>query len=207
MSYSTIATIMLVFSVGLVISYPALKYPPIRAALHKVFLGLTWPFRVLWRTGRWLASVPAEWVRLQKEIPGLVEAAQVKEEELNEAAGRMWLDTQLYENKPRILIGNADRDHGALHARHAELRADTFGKPVWEEGWYQVHEKAFTKPSEELQWQIDLWLSWFVWRILALMYIACYALPREIPRFRRLGPRSLRNLHGEWLSLIEQQYT
>ena len=128
-----------------------------------------------------------------------------KEEELNEAAGRMWLDTQLYENKPLILIGNADRDHGALHRQHAELRADTFGKPVWEEDWYRIHDKAFPIPAGELKWQIDLWFSWVVWRILALLYIVSYTLPREIPRFRRLGPRSLRNLHGDWLTLIEQQ--
>ncbi len=205
MSYSTRAAIMLIFSVGLVISYPAFTYPPMKKAARRILWILAWPLRAAWRIIQWLAAVPAEWIQIQKEIPELLEAAQRKEDLLNEAAGRMWLATQLYTNKPRILIGDADRDHGAVIARHAELKADTFGRPVWEEDWYQIHEKAFSRPDEELRWQIDLWLAWAIWRILALIFSVSYALPRMIPRYRRLGPRSLRNLKNDWLSLHEQQ--
>ena len=204
MSYSTKAVILLIITVGLVISYPSLTYPPIRKAARKLLWILGWPFRAIWRVCLWIAAAPIEWARYQREIPDLALAAEGKEQELALSAGRMWLETQLYTYKPRLLIANSDHDHGALAALHEELRAKTFGRPVARDAWFQSNEKAYPRPTLERWWQIDLWFAWAVWQILAVIYIVAYAIPRKIPRFRRRGYRWVKNLHGEWLSLVEQ---
>lgn len=97
----------------------------------------------MWRVCLWIIDAPVQWVRFQKEIPQLAEVAVAQEQELAEVAGRMWLETQLFPYKPRHVIRNADRDHGTLTATHTELIAKTFGRSVWEEEWFQRHEKAF----------------------------------------------------------------
>ena len=65
--------------------------------------------------------------------------------------------------------------------------------------------KGFPGPPADLWWQIDLWSSWAVWRILAAIFVVTYALPRKIPRFRTRTHLRLRKQRSEWLSLIEQQ--
>ncbi|MGH2621035.1 MAG: hypothetical protein ACRDHG_10765, partial [Anaerolineales bacterium] len=154
------AAVILMISIGLVLSYPALMYPPIRKASRRFVWILGWPFRTVWRAGLSLAAAPGERVQLQQEILRLAELAEGREQELTEAAGRMWLETQLFLHKPRELIRNADRNHGALTAFHSELIADTFGRPVSKEQWFQQHEKAFRIPPKEVWWQVDLWLYW-----------------------------------------------
>lgn len=205
MSDLTKAAILLIFSVGLVISYPTLMYPPIRNAMRRVIWVLGWPIRAIWRVCLSIADAPGQWVRLQKEILRLAELAERREQELTEAAGRMWLETQLFTHKPRDLIRNADRNHGALTTLHSELIADTFGRPVWKDEWYQRHEKAFRMPPKDLWWQVDLWLSWAVWRILAAVFVVTYAGPRRIPPFRLRTRRGLGKLVSEWRSQTRRQ--
>jgi len=199
------AAVILLISIGLVISYPTLMYPPIRKAVRKFVWLLGWPFRAVWRAGLSLAAAPGERVQLQQEILRLAELAEVREQQLTEAAGRMWLETQLFLHKPRDLIRNADRNHGALTAFHSELRADTFGRPVSKELWFQQHEKAFRIPPKEVWWQVDLWLYWAIWRILAAVFVVTYAGPRTIPPFRVRTNRRLSNLVMEWRSLTRRQ--
>ncbi|MEK6588109.1 MAG: hypothetical protein AABY97_04640, partial [Chloroflexota bacterium] len=205
MSDPTKAAILLMISVGLVLSYPSLMYPPIRKATRRVVWVLCWPLRAVWRVCLSLAAAPGEGLRLHKEILKLAELAERREQELAEAAGRMWLETQLFPHKPRDLIRNADRNHGALTNLHSELIADTFGRPVWKEEWYQRHEKAFRRPPGELWWQVDLWLTWALWRVLAAVFVVTYAGPRRIPPFRIRTRRGLRKLLNEWRSLTRRQ--
>ena len=199
------AAVILIISIGLVISYPTLMYPPIRRATRRFVWLLGWPFRAGWRTGQSLAAAPAERAQLQKEILRLVQLAEAREQELTEAAGRMWLETQLFLHKPRELIRNADRNHGALAEFHSELIADTFGRPVSTEDWFQQHEKSFRLPPKEVWWQVDLWLYWAIWRVLAAVFVVTYAGPRRIPSYRVQTNRSLRELLGEWRSLTRRQ--
>ena len=180
-------------------------YPPIRIAARRFIWSLGWPFRAAWRAGLSLAAAPGERLQLQKEILRLTELAEGREHELTEAAGRMWLETQLYLHKPRDLIRNADRNHGALTAFHSELIAETFGRPVSREEWFQQHQKAFRIPPKDVWWQVDLWLYWAIWQILAAVFVVTYAGPRRIPPFRVRTNRRLSILLLEWRSLTRRQ--
>jgi hypothetical protein len=197
--------IIVLISVILVLSYPALMYPPIRRAARRASEVIGSPFRAIRRAIRSVVTAPGEVRRLRAEVLRLASLAEQREEELTEAAGRMWLETQVFPNKPRDLIRNADRNHGVLAELHSELRASTYGQPVAREEWFQEHEKAFRRPARELWWQVDLWLTWAVWKALAVMFISFYALPRRIPAYRAMGPGGLRELVGEWRSLTRRQ--
>ena len=199
------AAVILIIAIGLVISYPALMYPPIRKGARRVVWILGWPIRTVWRTGQSLAAAPGERVQLRQEILRLAELAEEREQQLTEAAGRMWLETQLFLHKPKDLIRNADRNHGALSAFHTELIADTFGRPVTQEEWFRQHEKAFRIPPKDLWWQVDLWLYWAIWRFLAAMFVVIYAGPRRISPYQVRTNRGLRGLLGEWRSLTRKQ--
>jgi hypothetical protein len=205
LSDPTKAAIILIISIGLVISYPTLMYPPIRNAIRRAIFALGWPFRAIGRVRLSIAQAPGQWVRLQKEILRLAELAESREQELTEAAGRMWLETQVFPHKPKELIRNADRNHGILSALHSELIAETFGRPVSKEAWFQKHEKAFRMPPRDDWWQVDLWFTWAVWRILAAVFVVTYAGPRRIPPFRVRTNRRLSNLLMEWRSLTRRQ--
>jgi len=205
LSNLTKAAIILVVSVGLVLSYPTVMYPPIRKAARRFTRLLGWPFRAAWRAGLSLAAAPGERRQLQKEILRLTKLAEGREHELTEAAGRMWLETQLFIHKPRDVIRNADRSHGALTTFHSELIAETFGRPVSRDEWFQQHQKAFRIPPKDVWWQVDLWLYWGIWQILAAVFVVAYAGPRRIPPFRVRTNRRLGNLVMEWRSLTRRQ--
>jgi hypothetical protein len=205
MSSSAKAAILLIFSVGLVISYPSITYPPLRNFFLKILRALVWPIWAVWQVGRWVVAAPGEWSRLQKELPELADVADGREQELMLAAGKMWLETQMFTHKPRLLIGKVDREHGELALVLQELRAKTFGRPVTEEPWFKRHSEAFRPPPLEIWWQIDLWFAWLVWQLLAAFFRLAYAIPRRIPRFRRRGIRWGRILRDEWRSLLDRQ--
>src|SRR4030042_730266 len=122
MSDATTAAVIVIVSVGVVISYPSLMYPPLRT--------------------------PA-------------------------GMGR---ETQLYTHKPQRAIRDADRSHEELTARYHGLVARSLGQPVWEDEWFRRHEAAFRRPPLERWWAVDLWGSWAVWKILAVIFVVIYAL-------------------------------
>lgn len=205
MSNAAKAAILLIFSVGLVISYPALMHPPIRKAARRLLFALGWPVRAVRRAFSALAAAPERRRWLRSEIVRLAELAESREEQLTAAAGRMWLETQLYTYKPTDLIRNADRNHAALAELHAEIRARTFGKSVSQDEWFQQHEQTYRIPPLEQWWQIDLWFSWAAWRVLAAFFVVTYALPRRYPPYRWRTPGRLAELLKEWRSLTRRQ--
>ena len=205
MSDATTAAVILILSVGVVISYPSLMYPPLRTAAGRALWVLSWPLRAVWRVFQWIGSAPAERGRLGLEVRELVQYAEGKARELAEATGRMWLETQLYIHKPQHAIRDADRTHEELTARFHGLVARSFGQPVWEDEWFREHEAAFRRPPLERWWAIDLWGSWAVWKILTAIFVVTYALPRKLPSYRVRSRRGLRKLREEWLGLLEEQ--
>lgn len=199
------AALILIFSLGLVVSYPALMYPPIRRGARKLMHWLGWPVRTVRRSYQNLRELPERWRTLRSEIERLSDLAAARETELTETAGRMWLETQLYTYKPSDLIRNADRNHASLAELHAELRARTFGKPVTQDEWFRQHDQAYRPPPLEEWWQVDLWFSWLVWKLLAAFFMIAYALPRRYPPYRLMTPRPLERLLGDWRSLTRRQ--
>jgi hypothetical protein len=204
-SDATAAAVVLIVSIGVVISYPSFMYPPFRSAGSRFFRALGWPARWLWRSSHGLATKPSERMRLGQEIHELAQFAEVKAKELAEATGRMWLETQLYIHKPQHAIKDADRQHEVLTARLHRLMAESYGQPVYQDDWFREHETAFRRPPIESWWEIDLWLTWAVWQCLALIFIVAYALPRRIPTYRVRSLSHLTHLRSEWLSLLEEQ--
>ncbi len=205
MSDATTAAVILIISVGVVISYPSLMYPPIRRATNRIIRALGWPFRSLWRECQRITGGIRERRELRQEIPELVQFAQDRAAELVEATGRMWLETQLYIHKPQNMIGDADRDHETLTERQRALLAKSYGQPVYKDEWFQRHESMFPRPSFERWWELDMWFTWVVWKVLAAIFIATYALPRRIPSYRVRSRQWLRRLRDEWLWLLEEQ--
>lgn len=205
MDYPIKFAIIVIFAFVLVLSYPTYAYPPLRNTLGRVVWILVWPFRGLWRATKWIIAAPGQWVRFQREIPELAEKAEMQAQELAVSAGHMWLETQFFPHKPRLVIRDADRDHGTLSRIHTELLSRTFGRPVREEVWFIKQKKAYPRPPRDTWWQIDVWFYWAAWLILAALFIVAYYLPGRIPRFRKLTPIGLRRLHGEWRSLIKEQ--
>ncbi|MFQ5921465.1 MAG: hypothetical protein ACE5M4_01335 [Anaerolineales bacterium] len=205
MDYPIKIAILIIFALVLVLSYPTYAYPPLRNTLGKVVWILLWPFLGLWRATKWIIAAPGLWIRFQREIPELVDKAEMQARELTESAGRMWLETQFFPHKPRLVIRDADRDHGTLSGIHTELLSRTFGRPVREEVWFIKHKKAYPRPPRETWWQVDIWFYWTAWQILAALFIVAYWVPGRIPRFRKLTPIGLRRLHGDWRSLIKEQ--
>ncbi|HLF82282.1 MAG TPA: hypothetical protein VI410_10975, partial [Anaerolineales bacterium] len=84
MSDATTAAVIVIVSVGVVISYPSLMYPPLRTAAGRALRVLAWPLRAVWRLGQWIGSAPAERVRLGQEVRELVQYAEGKSRELAE---------------------------------------------------------------------------------------------------------------------------
>lgn len=205
MSNATKAVIILIFSIGLVLSYPAMMYPPIRRGARRLWHALGWPLRAARRARTAISELPDRWRHLRGEVERLARLAERREEQLNATAGRMLLETQLYTYKPSDLIRNADRNHGKLADLHAELKAKTFGAPVTGDQWFQEHEKAYRHPPLELWWQVDLWFSWAIWKLLAATFIVAYALPRRYPPYRLYAPGRLNDLLDEWRSLTRRQ--
>ncbi len=205
MSNASKAVIILIFSIGLVLSYPAMMYPPIRRGARKLWLALGWPLRAARRARSAIAEYPRRWRHLRSEIERLAALAERREHELTATAGRMLLETQLYTYKPSDLIRNADRNHGKLTDLHAELKAKTYGTPVTEDQWFRQHEQAYRPPPLESWWQVDLWFSWAIWKLMAAFFIVAYALPRRYPRYRLLTPGPLNELLNEWRSLTRRQ--
>lgn len=205
MSDATTAAVVLIVSIGVVISYPSFMYPPFRMAGSRLLRALAWPVRALWRTGHGLATVPSERMRLGQEIRELAQFAEGKAAELVEATGRMWLETQLYIHKPQHAIKDADRQHEFLTARLHRLKAESYGKPVHQDDWFRQHEVAFHRPPLERWWEFDLWFTWAVWKLLGLIFMVAYALPRRIPAYRIRSLSWLKHLRDEWLSLLEEQ--
>ncbi len=205
MTDTTKAAIILIFSIGLVVSYPALMYPPIQKGARRLLHLLGWPIRAVKRAHKAIVGFPDRWRGLKADIERLSELAQAREAELTATAGRMWLETQLYTYKPSDLIRNADRNHASLAELHAELRAKTFGRPVSSEAWFKEHEQTFRPPPLEKWWQVDLWFSWAIWKLLAFVFISAYVLPRRYPAYRVRSPRRLEKLLSEWRSLTRRQ--
>lgn len=205
MSNASKAVIILILSIGLVVSYPALMYPPIRRGARKLLRALGWPVRTIRRAIADLRQLPEHWRWLRSEMERLSALAERREEDLTATAGRMWLETQLYTYKPSDLIRNADRNHAALAELHAELRGRTFGQPVYQDEWFQRHEKTYVRPAWEVWWQVDLWFSWLLWKLLAAFFVVAYALPRRYPAYRVMTPGRLREVRDEWRSLTRRQ--
>src|SRR3990172_12404255 len=70
MSDATTAAVIVIVSVGVVISYPSLMYPPLRTAAGRALWVLAWPLRAVWRLGQWIGSAPAQRGRLRQEGRG-----------------------------------------------------------------------------------------------------------------------------------------
>src|SRR3970040_3039794 len=64
MSDATTAAVIVILSVGVVISYPSLMYPPLRSAAGRALRGLAWPLRAVWRGLPWVGSAPPRRGRL-----------------------------------------------------------------------------------------------------------------------------------------------
>lgn len=205
MNNASKAALLLILSIGLVISYPALMYPPIRRGGRKLLHALGWPLRAAGRAVAHVKQLPEHWRWLRSEIERMGALAERREEQLTAAAGRMWLETQLYTYKPSDLIRNADRNHAALAELHTRLRGRTFGQPVSKDEWFRRHEQTYVRPSLEEWWQVDLWFSWLLWKLLATFFILAYALPRRYPAYRVMTPGRLTSLLDEWRSLTRRQ--
>jgi hypothetical protein len=205
-SDATAAAVVLIVSIGVVISYPTFMYPPLRSAGTRFFRALVWPLRAARQALRDLRSRPVGRRMLGQEVHELAQFAEAKARELAEATGRMWLETQLYIHKPQHAIRDADRQHEALTSRLHQLTAATYGQPVQQDEWFQRHEATFRPPPRERWWEIDLWFTWAVWKMLAVIFIAAYSLPRRrVPSYRVRSRKRLAALREEWLALLEHQ--